>query len=141
MLDIHTATPVSVETARDYINNLDLDYIVDDMCSARYPLPRWTVTDAKHCCLLYKRFLILLQKHLPELLVPTREIDEFWHNHILYTKQYTRDCLAVFGHYLHHEPASETQDDQHLIDGFLVTKQYYFAEFGESLQTFPITAL
>jgi len=121
-------------SARAYIEALDVDYIIAFMCSERYPLPRWTLTDATHCCRLYKNFLILLKKHHPEFLVPTREIDEFWHNHILYTKRYFRDSQAIFGYYLHHDPASPDDNPEMLVKGYLKTKQYYLDEFKEPLE-------
>jgi hypothetical protein len=124
---------VSLQAARDYLNALDLSYIIEAMCATHYPLPRWTEVDAIHCCQLYKNFLFLLKKHHPVALVPTREIDEFWHNHILYTKQYFQDCEQVFGHYLHHEPASPGDNSQQLIDQFKLTKALYLEEFGEVL--------
>jgi hypothetical protein len=33
-----------------------------------------------------------------------REIDNMWHNFILYTKDYTDFCHRYFGSYLHHQP-------------------------------------
>lgn len=124
---------IPVADARGYIEALDLDYIIQSMCAPSYTLPRWNISDATHCCRLYKNYLILLKKHLPEFLVPTREIDEFWHNHILYTKNYCRDSQAIFGHYLHHEPASPDDNTDHLVNGFMKTKAYYLAEFGQPL--------
>jgi hypothetical protein len=124
---------ISAEDARRYIAQLDLSYIVDAMCSPQYPLPRWTRSDASHCCKLYKNFLYLFKKHLPISLVPTREIDEFWHNHILYTQNYFRDCANIFGHYLHHEPASPVDNPQKLSHDFQMTKQLYFEEFNQPL--------
>jgi len=132
---VNTST-ISLSSARAYIDKLDLDYIVEFMCSERYPLPRWSLSDATHCCQLYKNFLFLSKKHLPEFLVPTREIDEFWHNHILYTKNYFRDSLAIFGHYLHHDPASPEDNAELLVNGFLKTKQYYLKEFKQPLEIF-----
>ena len=128
--------PVNLTTARNYLAKLDLHYIIEYMCAEYYPLPRWNLADATHCCQLYKNFLLLVKKHYPEFLVPTREIDEFWHNHILYTKNYFRDSLAIFGHYLHHDPASPHDDPQHLVQGYLKTKQYYLAEFQQPLEIF-----
>lgn len=122
-----------LEEVRGYIDELDLSYIIEAMCAAHYPLPRWTLSDAEHCCQLYKNFLFLLKKHLPVSLVPTREIDEFWHNHILYTKNYSRDCERIFGHYLHHEPASPTENAEELVSNFQLTKQLYLQEFGQPL--------
>jgi hypothetical protein len=124
---------ISLDEARRYIDQLDLSYIVEAMCAPHYPLPRWTLSDANHCCRLYKNFLYLFKKHLPFPLVPTREIDEFWHNHILYTQQYFRDCENIFGHYLHHAPASPADNPQQLIDNFQVTKRLYLEEFNQPL--------
>jgi hypothetical protein len=124
---------VSLHEAKSYLQTLNLTYIIEAMCAASYPLPRWAREDAERCCQLYKNFLYLQKKHFPQPLVPTREIDEFWHNHILYTKQYTHDCEHIFGHYLHHVPASPSEDMQALVDDFLQTKQWYLEEFGEPL--------
>ena len=121
---------ISFEIAKIYIEQLDLYYIIDTMCSASYPLPRWTVKEAEKCCQLYKNFLLLQKKYLGAPLVPTREIDEFWHNHILYTEQYTKDCLNIFGQYLHHQPASLTHDLTALAKDYMITKKLYLEEFN-----------
>lgn len=122
--------------ARAYIEALDFGYIIESMCSERYPLPRWSLADAAHCARLYKNFLILIKKHFPEFLVPTREIDEFWHNHILHTKRYARDCSAIFGFYLHHDPTLPEDDQERLVSGYLKTKQFYLEEFGQPLEVY-----
>ena len=125
---------IGLEEAQNYIEKLDLDYIVKAMCAPDYPLPRWTTLDAEHCSRLYKNFLILLKEYPLEGLVPSREIDEFWHNHILYTKNYHRDCLTIFGYYLHHEPASPLDNPEKLINDYLKTKQYYLKKFNHPLK-------
>ena len=126
-------SPKSLEKAREYINALDLQYIIDAMCSERYPLPRWTKNDAEHCCRLYKNFLFLIKKYNDESLVPSRAIDEFWHNHILYTENYTRDCFVIFGHYFHHTPADPAENLEVLAKQFLKTKAFYLEEFKQPL--------
>lgn len=124
---------VELEQARKYIEELNLDFIIEVMCAPNYQLPRWTLEDATYCAKLYKEFLWLQKKHYPEPLVPTREIDEFWHNHILYTKTYFRDCMNIFGHYLHHEPAAPQEDKTKLVNAYLKTKQFYLEEFHRPL--------
>lgn len=57
----------------------------------------------------YRKFLVLAATR-PELsLVPGADLDEVWHTHILFTKQYHQDCEAVFGGYLHHAPWTGTE--------------------------------
>lgn len=123
----------TIEDATFYLQQLDLSYIIDAMCAASYPLPRWTVADATHCATLYKNFLLLFKLCPNSKLVPTRYIDEFWHNHILYTKNYHHDCAHIFGHYLHHEPATPGEDAKRLIDDFLKTKQLYLDFFHHAM--------
>jgi hypothetical protein len=52
----------------------------------------------------YRRFLFLMKKYPDELTAPSMEVDRFWHQHILDTAKYARDCEAVFGYFLHHYP-------------------------------------
>lgn len=39
---------------------------------------------------------------------PEPDVDAVWHEHILHTQQYAKDCESIFGAFLHHtpEPAS-----------------------------------
>lgn len=65
------------------------------------------------------KYLWLTQKHaddlkkatefheLPEqcvMLMSMREVDDMWHEFILFTEDYTDFCLKYFGKYLHHLP-------------------------------------
>jgi hypothetical protein len=131
---VESTNRISFDQACDYIRKLDLNYIAESMCAEQYPLPRWIMSDALLCLQQYKNFLILAKKHFPKFLVPTKYIDEFWHNHILYTKNYFEDCKNIFGHYLHHEPTSPSEDPAKLIDGYLMTKQLYLEEFNQPLE-------
>ena len=128
----------TLEHAKRYLDELSLAYIVKAMCSENYPLPSWTEQEARHCEKLYKNFLLLFKYYPNENLVPTRQIDEFWHNHILYTKQYHHDCQHIFGHYLHHQPAEPFDDTAILVDHFIKTQQLYFACFQHSMIDFTI---
>ena len=128
-----TSNMVTEASARAYLDQLDCGYIIDAMCAESYPLPRWTREDATHCCKIYKNYLWLIKIHPNATLVPTREIDEFWHNHILYTKRYTDDCQQIFGYYLHHNPLSPNEDTTKLIREFSLTKQLYLETFNEAL--------
>jgi hypothetical protein len=52
----------------------------------------------------YRRFLKLCAKYPDAPIVPTEEVDEFWHLHILDTQRYGEDCEQIFGGMLHHDP-------------------------------------
>lgn len=139
--DVRTRTCVSLEAATNYLASLDFSYLIDKVCDPDYPLPRWVPVEAQHGVRLYKRFLWLLKRHEGVFLVPSYEIDEFWHNHILHTKRYCADSQAIFGYYLHHEPASKQEDPCALIDGYRMTQLLYEQEFGIPLKAAPFDVL
>lgn len=37
-------------------------------------------------------------------------VDPFWHNHILFTKDYVEFCDQIYGHYVHHTPLNKSDD-------------------------------
>ncbi len=120
--------------AKAYLQQLDLNFVVQRMCSPHYPLPQWSEELALTCAKLYKNFLWLICHSGQKNLVPTYDIDEFWHNHILFTREYHRDCQAIFGHYLHHVPADPNiSDPNEMVSSFNLTKKLYLEVFGEPL--------
>jgi hypothetical protein len=54
----------------------------------------------------YRQFLKLAAKHPDAPIVPSEEVDEFWHMHILDTQRYGADCERIFGYMIHHDPYS-----------------------------------
>ncbi|WP_334032895.1 hypothetical protein [Burkholderia gladioli] len=57
---------------------------------------------------LYKRWMICGEKYRADVrFVPTKDVDTFWHYHILHTKQYMDDCYRYFGRFIHHNPHLE----------------------------------
>jgi hypothetical protein len=68
--------------------------------------------------------------------VPTHEIDEFWHQHILDTLKYVDDCQYVFGYFLHHYPyfgLRGAEDAQALADSFEKTRALFIEHFNHEL--------
>ena len=97
----------------------------------------WQLTDSELLMIEteYRRFLILCQKYPDAKLSPTRNMDKIWHEHILDTKNYFKDCESIFGKYLHHRPyfgpySGDTvwneMDTSHDL-----LYELYLAEFGE----------
>ena len=108
---------------------------------------KWTIADADRVEVEYKRFLELNLKNRTDKrvqsVVPTREVDQFWHAHILDTMKYEADCEFCLGFFLHHFPylgLRGAEDAQLLQDQFRESVAYYQAEFGESLTTKELAA-
>lgn len=80
----------------------------------------------------YKKYLTMI-KLFPELdIVPNKVMDKFWHQHILDTRAYAKDCQAVFGRFIHHYPyfgMYGEEDRQELIAAFKRTKEIYRSLF------------
>ena len=86
----------------------------------------------------YRKFLTLNVRYPGMNLVPTEDIDQIWHTHILDTENYASDCKKLFGKFLHHHPyfgehSGETQDERG--GGVNKTSDLWGKEFGEKLET------
>ncbi|MGQ0551820.1 MAG: glycine-rich domain-containing protein [Planctomycetota bacterium] len=82
----------------------------------------------------YHRYLCMLYMDPNGSIVPTSDIDLFWHQHILDTRAYARDCERVFGYFVHHFPyfgMRSEEDAKDLAASFEKTKVFYRHLFGE----------
>lgn len=52
-------------------------------------------------------FLVYLRSNKHLVGMPSRVVDDLWHEFILDTKKYTEFCKKAFGRYFHHIPASK----------------------------------
>ena len=66
----------------------------------------WTPEYADSVEDAYKTYLTMVAKYQDDAedLLLAKDVDEFWHTHILQTMKYAADCQAVFGTFLHHDP-------------------------------------
>ncbi len=85
------------------IDNLYLNRIIIKSMD-QYSGYGWSANVAFQLANLYRAFLFLYKTYPDEIIVPTKEVDEFWHLHILDTRNYIADCETIFGYYLHHYP-------------------------------------
>lgn len=93
----------------------------------------WTREHVEHMELEYKRYLTLVAKYPLEVIAPDKEVDKFWHAHILDTPKYFDDCERVFGRYLHHFPyfgMRGAEDAAALARAGERARELYAAEFG-----------
>ncbi len=56
----------------------------------------WSVFEVDANEFQYRQWLQLIRNHPDKLISPTKEIDLFWHHHILDTKKYFQDCRNLF---------------------------------------------
>ena len=94
-----------VEQAVAAIQALDLEPIRLRVTDAELG-EGWSRAYAENIEHAYRDYLTMLVKHPEDAedIVVSKDVDEFWHTHILHTMKYTEDCQKVFGKYLHHNP-------------------------------------
>src|SRR6266568_4857553 len=95
----------------------------------------WSREYAGRMELAYKRFLTLLVTHPEETIAPSKDVDKFWHGHILDTLKYAEDCQNVFGNFLHHFPyfgMRGEEDAKNLAAAARNMKRLYQQEFGSA---------
>ena len=97
----------------------------------------WSRAHAEAVDIEYRRFLQLCIENQPGAapVVPSKEVDTFWHYHILDTMKYAADCDAVFGRFLHHFPyfgLRGADDARNLASAAEATKAAYQLRFGQT---------
>jgi uncharacterized protein DUF1399 len=124
-----------VENVVQAIQALDLDPIKLKLMDAEEG-QGWSREYADRMETDYKRFLTLLVKFPQETIAPTKDVDKFWHGHILDTMKYAEDCERVFGYFLHHFPyfgMRGADDAADLRAAAANMHAIYEREFGESM--------
>lgn len=91
----------------------------------------WTIERCAKAEQQYRQFLKLMVLVPSTPLVPTPDVDEVWHTHILFTRKYHRDCQEVFGKYIHHNPSEG--DGSELHEAFQETTRLFLVHFGVEL--------
>jgi hypothetical protein len=56
----------------------------------------------------YRKFLVLARLGYGPLEMFSKQVDEVWHAHILFTRDYAEFCQIAFGRFLHHQPNSSS---------------------------------
>jgi len=123
----------AVSKLNDAILALDLDPIKIKLMGSDDG-EGWSRAKAEAVDTEYRRFLHLgLEPHRVPI-VPTKDVDKFWHYHILDTMKYADDCNAIFGRFLHHFPyfGLRGEDDaRNLRQAAAQTRLLYRQTFGE----------
>lgn len=115
----------------DLIEALELESVKDRILKKKGFWWRWTKNNLDSVELEYRQFLYLAATNPTEIVVPWSEaLDEFWHNHILDTAKYEKDCMAIFGKMFHHNPHLPVGSKEQ-VEGYNKTKKMYKESFGE----------
>lgn len=78
----------------------------------------------------YRQFLYLAAANPEKVVVPwSEQLDDFWHEHILDTVKYEKDCNAIFGKMFHHNPHLPKGSDEQ-VKAFADTKAMYKEAFS-----------
>lgn len=72
----------------------------------------WTREKIEKIEIWYRRFLYIRLNEKEATLVPTNDIDEFWHIHILYTNKYYNDCKNIFSYIVQHNPIVQPNKEE-----------------------------
>lgn len=124
-----------LEAVRDYIDHIDFTTLKQKLTlPTSWGGQSWTPERADAAEAKYKKWLFLQRKYEDVTLSPGppgRELDIFWHFHILDTEAYIRDSAKIFGRYLHHPPDFGSMGNA--VPQY--TRQLFRAEYGEELVT------
>ena len=121
---------------RDKIEKLDLEPIKFKLMNRHRIEDNWSLEKCDRVCSLYLMYLELCFLYPQSGVVPTEEIDAFWHVHILDTAKYADDCNTTFGYFLHHFPylgLRGADDEQTLTQSFEQTRTMFEEHFNIEL--------
>jgi hypothetical protein len=112
------------------LNQLDLDPVKVKLIKSE----NWSRHKVDEVEVQYKRYLWLVYKYPNKSIVPSKDVDTFWHNHILDTGKYAEDCERIFGYFVHHFPyfgMRGSSDERKLRRAAQETRNLYLAEFQD----------
>ncbi len=96
---------VAIGSTDSRARTIDLKSVRDAMISRH----GWSAERADAARVEYLKFLAILHRKptfpvVPWLTDGRDDLDQFWHQHILDTAKYSRDCRHLFGKLVHHDP-------------------------------------
>ena len=102
----------------------------------------WRIGYALRAIEEYRRFAFLMVAS-GHMAVPSDQVDQVWHQHLLYTRSWAAFCGRVLGREIHHEPARPgVEEGDRFRVGYeqtLESYRHFFGEFPEDI--WPVTAV
>jgi hypothetical protein len=91
----------------------------------------WAILYAARVIEEYRKF-VFLTIAAGHMAVPSDQVDQAWHQHLLYTRSWSQFCANALRGPLHHEPTKGGADEQNRFRaGYAQTLQSYRSFFGE----------
>lgn len=78
----------------------------------------------------FKRFMALNHLGKGPIRMTSKKIDAFWHQFILFTRQYFDFCMLTFGHFIHHDPWTRETSNNLKTSSAANFEREYTAHFG-----------
>ncbi|MEU7863455.1 hypothetical protein [Nonomuraea sp. NPDC049141] len=117
------------------IDALDLDPIAFKLMHPHPGETVMTLAEADQLIAAYRCFLKLCVWYPDAKIVPSKDIDEVWHNHVLDTAKYAEDCELI-GRFLHHYPyfgLGGPEDEAAWRAAYADTHELFYQHFGIDL--------
>jgi hypothetical protein len=83
----------------------------------RFKHPHLSQKDCMLVSRAMRKYFLTYLKGQDFVAMPSQVVDDFWHEFILYTREYQMFCKAAFGRFMHHTPVVKTEDVQQSILG------------------------
>lgn len=117
----------------DVQQEVSVDLVAASYRSDSFPTD-WSAEERARSFDRYCKWLRLKQRHPTERLAPTRDIDLFWHLHMLAPVAYNRDCQRLFGKLLDHDGGFGKGEGELpvLQQVFIHTAELWEAEYNEA---------
>jgi hypothetical protein len=110
------------------ISNIDLQLIENDLIRTL----GWSHSKCEDIIAEYKKFMYLCITNTDKTksLIPSKDVDEVWHAHILRTEKYVSDCHIAGKQYIHHSPTPSDAPPANPSEFENGTKYLYEKVFG-----------
>lgn len=127
---------MSVEEAMRRADAIDLEPVIFKLVTPDPGDTPLSLKEADRRAGLYRQYMALNLMYPHEPIVPTREIDSMWHQHILDTRKYAEDCEQLYGFFLHHFPyfgLRGVEDEKNWVNQGQITYELFLKHFGINL--------
>lgn len=113
-------------------STISVDLVAASERSDAFPQD-WSTEQRTRSFERYRKWLRLKMLHPTARMAPTRDIDLFWHLHMLSPVAYHRDCITMFGRLLDHDGGfGKGPGELPLLQAvFARTAEQWEAEYGE----------